>query len=67
MHSLDDLRGDDLAWSAPGSEAVENDEGALLVEGRIPVSLVHEVVHALLGLGHGEESVADDGVVEFIG
>lgn len=68
MYSLDDLRGDDLARTAPGSEAVENEEGALLVEGTLPVVLVHEVVYALLGLSlrHGEESVGDDGLVESV-
>ena len=34
----DDLGRDDLAGTAPGGEAVE-DEGALLGQGRVPVGL----------------------------
>jgi len=66
LNLLDDLRGNDLARSAPGGEAVKNDEGTLLGESRVPFSLVHEVVHALLLFRHGEESVGDDRLVEFV-
>lgn len=65
-YSLDNLRGDDLARSAPGSEAVKDEEGTLLVEGSFPICLAHEVVYALLCFRHGEESVGDDGLVEFV-
>lgn len=66
LHSLDDLRSDDLARSAPGGETVENKERAFLSKGRVPVSLIHEVVYALLLFRHCEESVGDDGLVKFL-
>jgi hypothetical protein len=66
MDLLDDLRGNDLARSAPSSEAVKNDEGTLLSKRRVPISFVHKVVYALLLFRHGEESVGDDRLMEFI-
>lgn len=36
---LYDLRGDDLARSAPGSKAVEDEESVLLLEGLVEVGL----------------------------
>lgn len=36
-HSLDDLRSNDLAGTAPGGEAVKDHEGVLLVEGLLEV------------------------------
>jgi hypothetical protein len=65
-YALYDLRSNDLARSAPGGEAVENDERTLLAKRRVPVSLVREVVYAFLVFRHGEESVRDDRLMEFI-
>ena len=36
---LDYLRCDDLAWTAPGSETVEDEKSVLLLEGLVEVGL----------------------------
>lgn len=56
-YSLDNLRGDDLARTTPGREAVEDDELVLvLLHGLVKFGLVGQVVDALLAHCGGEES-----------
>ena len=67
MDSLDNLRRDDLARTAPGRKAVEDDELVLvLLQRLVELSLVGEVVDALLAHGGGEElrGVDEDGLVD---
>jgi len=53
---LDDLRCNDLAGTAPGSEAVEDHESALLSDGLVKVGLGLKVVNSFLAHCCGESS-----------
>lgn len=63
-HSLDNLRRNDLARSAPRREAVEHHQTGLF-QRRVKLGLVLEIVHALLRHGGGKLSpMAEEGLVE---
>lgn len=64
MYSLDDLRRNDLARTAPGGEAVEDHEGVLCHEGLVELGLSLEVVYAFLA--HCWRKVSDSCTLESV-
>jgi hypothetical protein len=68
LYVLDDLGRDDFAGTAPGSEAVEDEERVLDADDLVPVGFGAQVVHSgIRGVGHVcKESRCDDRLIKVL-